>query len=77
MTREQVDRLLDAMNGKGFDFVRDALYARRLAACRSCASLEYETTCMHCGCLVEVRAKLDGKDCPHPAGSRWSGAGSG
>ncbi|HZG84553.1 DUF6171 family protein [Paenibacillus sp.] len=59
------------MAGKGFGLVDDYTYAGRLAACRACPALEYDTTCMHCGCLVEIRAKLGNKDCPHPGGSRW------
>jgi hypothetical protein len=74
VSRDQVNRLLAAMNGKGFDFVGGAEYDRRLGECRACAALAYGTTCMHCGCLVEVRAKLREKDCPHPGGSRWSAA---
>ena len=69
--RSQIDRLLGSMAGKGFGLVDDYTYAGRLAACRACPALEYDTTCMHCGCLVEIRAKLGNKDCPHPGGSRW------
>jgi len=64
--------MLDAMADKGFDFAEDGTYSGRLAECQACPALQYRTTCMHCGCLVEIRAKLRDKDCPHPAGSRWS-----
>ncbi|UJF36404.1 DUF6171 family protein [Paenibacillus hexagrammi] len=60
------------MNGKGFAFVSEEAYSSRVDVCRACPSLEYETTCKHCGCLVEVRGKLLEKDCPHPGGSKWS-----
>ncbi|QJD84021.1 hypothetical protein HH215_13055 [Cohnella herbarum] len=72
VTRGQINRLLSAMEGKGFVFVGDDTYGARLETCRACPSLEYGTTCMHCGCLVDVRGKLAEKDCPHPEGSKWS-----
>lgn len=42
----------------------------RLRICRECPDLRYGTTCRHCGCLVEVRARLAGSDCP-AAARRW------
>ncbi|GLX66226.1 DUF6171 family protein [Paenibacillus glycanilyticus] len=68
VTDEQIQRLLSKL--KPEVCVSDALYAKRLDACGSCASLSYGTTCMHCGCLVQVRAKLKDKGCPHPR-SLW------
>lgn len=61
---EQIRRLLSKIRAE--DSVPDDLYARRLEACRQCPSLSYESTCMHCGCLVAIRAKLKDKSCPHP-----------
>ncbi len=43
---------------------------RRLALCGECPDLLYGSTCRHCGCLVEVRARLAGLACP-AAMSRW------
>jgi hypothetical protein len=51
--------------------VGDGEYARRLERCRACADLIADTTCRHCGCLVAVRARLAGQDCPAPEGERW------
>ena len=42
----------------------------RLALCGTCPDLQYGSTCRHCGCLVEVRARLKGYSCPSPA-PRW------
>lgn len=39
---------------------------RRLALCGACTDLLYGSTCRHCGCLVEVRARLAGYACPAP-----------
>ncbi|KKC49686.1 hypothetical protein VE23_04240 [Paenibacillus sp. D9] len=55
------------------DSVSEFLYEQRLSACGSCESLSYGTTCMHCGCLVAIRARLKTSHCPHPsAGKRAS-----
>ncbi|MFD0670670.1 DUF6171 family protein [Cohnella sp. GCM10027633] len=57
--------------------VSDEHYASRLEACRTCDSLAYESTCMHCGCFVRVRAVFKDKGCPHPNGNarlRWTSA---
>ncbi|MCK9860104.1 DUF6171 family protein [Paenibacillus sp. ATY16] len=64
VTEEQIQRLISKI--KPDACVTDELYAKRLAACEGCASMAYDTTCMHCGCLVQVRAKLKDKGCPHP-----------
>ncbi|MBT3291167.1 MAG: hypothetical protein HN849_12225 [Victivallales bacterium] len=45
--------------------------ASRLALCRACPDLRYGTTCMHCGCLVDIRARLAAARCPHPRKPRW------
>jgi hypothetical protein len=37
---------------------------RRLALCGACPDLQYGSTCRHCGCLVEVRARLAEYACP-------------
>ncbi|MGM0855221.1 MAG: DUF6171 family protein [Bacillota bacterium] len=53
------------------ELVSDSVYENRLTECASCPSLHEKTTCMHCGCFVQFRAKLSYKHCPHPEGSRW------
>jgi hypothetical protein len=61
---EQIARMLSKI--KAEDSVSDKQYALRLEVCRQCASLSYESTCMHCGCLVAFRAKFKNQSCPHP-----------
>jgi hypothetical protein len=48
----------------------DAEAERRLAICGECPDLRFGSTCRHCGCLVEVRARLAGYACPAPP-PRW------
>ncbi|ASS69116.1 hypothetical protein CIC07_04260 [Paenibacillus sp. RUD330] len=52
------------------DSVSEQLYEQRLSACASCESLSYGTTCMHCGCLVAIRARLKPSHCPHPSADK-------
>ncbi|MFC3801080.1 DUF6171 family protein [Cohnella sp. GCM10012308] len=72
VTEAQIDRLLSKI--KPDERVDDGQYKNRLEACASCDSLAYGTTCMHCGCLVRLRASLKEGRCPHPESAvrrRW------
>jgi len=70
----EVDRILSQyLQGRPGGLVDEVTYADRLAICRGCPDLQYGTTCRHCGCLVEVRAKLSDKSCP-AAVSKWMGS---
>lgn len=64
-----VKEYLDSLSEE--DCVTGGEYTRRLEQCNKCPSLAGGHTCMHCGCLVMVRAKKKEKGCPHPEGSRW------
>lgn len=69
---ESVERILqDYLHEHPDSLVGDKEYQHRLNLCRACGDLEYETTCRHCGCLVDVRAKLADKHCPSPVVSAW------
>jgi hypothetical protein len=72
VSEEQLDRILTKLASHPGDCVSDADYAVRLGKCEACPSLQYGTTCAHCGCFVRVRAKLAAKSCPHPSGSHWN-----
>ncbi|WP_246309386.1 DUF6171 family protein [Paenibacillus alginolyticus] len=63
--------MLASLNRKGFDCVSDEIYQARLAVCRECPSLAYGNTCLHCGCIVQIRAKFKEKGCPNPGYSKW------
>jgi hypothetical protein len=56
---------------KGMKFVEDSLYLSRLEKCDVCAYLEYGTTCLQCGCIVQIRAKLPDSTCPYPKDRKW------
>ncbi len=51
--------------------VSKEVYQKRLEICKSCSSLEYGTTCQHCGCLVHARALGKDSYCPFPGQRKW------
>ncbi len=52
--------------GERPELATDAEAERRLALCGPCPDLLYGSTCRHCGCLVEIRARLAPYACPAP-----------
>lgn len=56
---------------KNTKFVTDETYEFRLEQCRNCKFLEYETTCLKCGCIVQIRAKLADSSCPYTKERKW------
>ncbi|AZN43423.1 DUF6171 family protein [Paenibacillus albus] len=71
VTDDQLERVLRKLALHPDSCVSDAQYAARLSICTACPSLQYSSTCAHCGCFVQVRAKLVAKDCPYPSGTKW------
>jgi hypothetical protein len=69
---DEVERLLreylETHSGRP---VPDSVYEERLAICRTCSALQYGTTCRHCGCLVQILARLADRCCPRPGGRKW------
>ncbi|MNK42107.1 hypothetical protein D3C87_607880 [compost metagenome] len=70
VSTEKLARLIE-MATQNRPAAGDEEYERRLDRCLGCPSLQYGTTCRHCGCLVAVRAKLLDSECPYPGKSRW------
>jgi hypothetical protein len=72
LKQSEVERILaDYLRENPAPLVSDAIYAERLRLCRACSQLQYGTTCSHCGCLVQVMAKLKNKQCPSPRAPVW------
>jgi hypothetical protein len=72
LTKESLEKILaDYLKKHPGRVLDDAAYVERLAVCMKCADLLDGCTCRHCGCIVQVRAKLAGKSCPSPAGAKW------
>lgn len=65
LSAAEVQRIIaEYFQGRQVATVDNLEYERRLAICHACDRLEYGTTCSHCGCLVQVRAKLADQNCP-------------
>ena len=73
LRREDVDRIVaDYLRDHPDEaLVADAVYEDRLACCRACRDLEYGTTCRHCGCIIQLMARLSNKRCPRPGNAAW------
>lgn len=72
VTDEDIKKAVDALTKmKGVRLAGRDTFLRRLAACKACDKLEYGSTCMACGCLVEVRARLANERCPYPKNNKW------
>ena len=69
---EEIRKMVDEVrNMKGVKLADEAEFERRFEICKACEKLEDGATCMLCGCVMQVRARLyDGK-CPFPKGGRW------
>lgn len=61
----------EIINSGNFKIVSEETYNARLQQCSNCIYLDYNTTCVQCGCIVHIRALLEDKDCPHPKASKW------
>lgn len=68
---KEVEQLVNEQLQLETNLVDDDIYIERLEACKICPSLSHHTTCSHCGCFVQFRAKLAYKHCPHPDGAKW------
>jgi hypothetical protein len=69
---EDIRKMVEEIaNNEEFSIVSEKVYGERLDKCMNCEYLQYGTTCMQCGCIVQVRALLYDKNCPHPKGSIW------
>lgn len=70
--QKEIDRIIsEHFAGADVELADAATYSLRMAVCRICEDLVYGTTCRHCGCLVAVRAKIAGKECPAHSG-KWA-----
>lgn len=73
LTEDDINKMTaEVRSMRGVKTVADEIYNARLEACFECPKLEYGSTCALCGCVVQVRAMLEGGKCPFPKKSRWS-----
>lgn len=70
LNEEEIAKAVEQVKAmKGITIAEDEVYQARLDVCGECEKLEYGSTCMACGCIVQVRAlTADGK-CPN---KKWN-----
>lgn len=72
ISEEEINRAIAILRkNKNTKFVDDKTYEFRLRQCRNCEFLEYGTTCLKCGCIVQIRAKLADSSCPYTKEHKW------
>lgn len=61
----EINRMVaEVTSMKGVRLADDDVFTHRFNICRSCEKLEYGSTCMSCGCVMQVRARLADGKCP-------------
>jgi hypothetical protein len=65
------DMLSEIENSGRFQLVERKDYEYRLSKCEACKYIQYDNTCMQCGCIVQIRARLATGTCPFPGEARW------
>jgi len=72
VSENQIDEMLNIIiSNNEFQLVDEGIYEQRLDICFNCNYLEYGTTCLQCGCIVQIKAKLLESTCPYPQQSKW------
>lgn len=73
ISQDQINDAIDKLaRSKRIKFVSDEVYEFRLLQCSKCEYLEYNSTCLQCGCFVQIRAKLEDGQCPLSKHNRWA-----
>ncbi len=73
LSEEKIQRLVElAISSKQpEELASEPIQEARFQRCMACPSLQFGTTCKHCGCLVHIRTRLIASHCPSPSGSQW------
>ena len=66
--REMLEQIVNSGN---FQISSEKEYEHRLTQCGLCKYLQYGHTCLQCGCIVHIRARIATSTCPFPSYSRW------
>ena len=72
VSENDIDEMLNIIIGSNeFELAHEEIYEERLNICFNCNYLEYGTTCLQCGCIVQIKARLMESTCPYPQKSKW------
>lgn len=65
LNKDEIDKMVSEVKAmKGVILADEGIYQSRLDVCGECEKIEYGSTCMACGCVVQVRALLSDGRCP-------------
>lgn len=68
----EIKHMLEEIEKSGnFQLASMEIYEHRLSKCEVCKYLQYNNTCVQCGCIVQIRARLAKSSCPFPVNSKW------
>jgi hypothetical protein len=56
---------------RNMELVDDETSNKRLSLCMGCTAYAHGGTCKYCGCLVQIRTKIQGERCPYPLNPKW------
>jgi hypothetical protein len=71
LSPEEIENLFGTFKVKKVKTVSEEKYRSRLSFCLACESLLYGTTCRFCGCIVQIKNKLEAAKCPLPYAPKW------
>lgn len=65
LSENDIQKMIDEVTSmKGIRLTDENTYKARFSICSECESLMYGSTCAHCGCVMQVRARLSDGKCP-------------
>ena len=65
LSENDIQKMIDEVTSiKGIRLADENTYKARFSICSECESLMYGSTCAHCGCVMQVRARLSDGKCP-------------
>lgn len=59
------------LKSRNLELADEDTSSRRLSECMSCPAYTLGGTCKYCGCLVQIRTKIQGQYCPYPLHPKW------
>ena len=72
ISQQEIKKIIADMDTEKFEFVEEDIYEFRLKKCQQCSYLQDNITCLQDGDLVQIKAKLAGKNCSFPGQDKWN-----
>jgi hypothetical protein len=76
VTEAQIARILSTSMFRPENCVPEEVYSERITLCGACPKLHNGVTCLACGCIIPIIAKLKERGCPLPGGGLWGPVGT-